>query len=173
MNPPMESAYASGAAETTLRLIARLPVPDGLADRVQARVREEQEKASHATKVLPWPADDGSAQHRMPGNLVRRAAVAAIVFVVVGGGWGVYSRVQPPATRVIVMPPRVAAPGGFSSAGAMRTPRTLNGPVVLHPVVQQPVPANAATSATKAAKAHDPAKKAAKSRKIGQLKPAQ
>jgi hypothetical protein len=62
---------------------------------------------------------------------MRSAAAAAIVFVVVGGGWGVYSRVQQPqAAKVITMPARVAAPGGFSNAGAMRTPNTLNGPVV-------------------------------------------
>jgi len=46
----------------------------------------------------------------------------------------VYSRVQrPEPARVIVMPPRAAAPGGFSSADAMRRPQTLNGPVVAHP----------------------------------------
>ena len=69
----------------------------------------------------------------------RAAAAAAIVFVVVGGGWGVYSRVQPPAqSKVIVMPQRVNGAGGFSSAGAMRTPQTLNGPVLAHPVTTMP-----------------------------------
>jgi hypothetical protein len=46
------------------------------------------------------------------------------------GGWGVYSRVQPAQSpKVIAMPQRVNTPGGFSNAGAMRTPQTLNGPV--------------------------------------------
>ena len=65
---------------------------------------------------------------------MRSAAAAAIVFVVVGGGWGVYSRVQQqqPA-RVIIMPPRVVAPGGFSGANAIRTPNTLNGPLLARP----------------------------------------
>jgi len=65
---------------------------------------------------------------------MRSAAAAAIVFVVAGGGWGVYSRVQQPqAARVTVMPPRLAAPGSFSSAAAIRTPKTLDGPVVANP----------------------------------------
>ena len=66
---------------------------------------------------------------------MRGAAAAAVVFVVAGGGWGIYTRVQPsqPA-KVIVMPPRAGAGGGFSSAGAMRTPQTLNGPLVAEPV---------------------------------------
>ena len=64
---------------------------------------------------------------------MRTAAAAAIVFVVAGGGWGIYTRVQhsQPA-KVIVMPPRLPAAGGFSGAGAMRTPQTLPGPTVTH-----------------------------------------
>jgi hypothetical protein len=67
----------------------------------------------------------------MESNWVRAAAAAAIVFVVVGGGWGVYSRVQPgPAGKVIVMPQRMPSSGGFSGAGAIRTPQTIPGPKV-------------------------------------------
>jgi len=40
--------------------------------------------------------------------------------------------------------PRVAAPGGFQGAGAMRTPQTLNGPVAARTVT-------VGTQATKAA----------------------
>jgi hypothetical protein len=83
---------------------------------------------------------------------VRSAAAAAIVFVVVGGGWGISSRVQPsPQVRAITVPPRVSAPGGFSSAGAMRTPQTLNGPVVAHPATA--APKTTKTSAKPATKA--------------------
>jgi hypothetical protein len=41
------------------------------------------------------------------------------------------------------MPQHVATPGGFSSAGAMRTPQTLKGPVVPLPAAIQPVQAKA------------------------------
>jgi hypothetical protein len=123
--------------EETLRLIASLPAPAGLEDRVQAGLRA----APGTARILYWPAALLPASG-MAGSWLRGAAAAAIVFVVAGGGWGIYSRVQPiqPA-RVLVMPPRVGAGGGFSSAGAMRTPETLNGPVLLHPATVQPAQA--------------------------------
>jgi hypothetical protein len=115
-------------AEETLRLIARVPVPDGLEDRVRSRLRSSQVHAHHSARILAWPV------LRPASGWMRTAAAAAIVFVVAGGGWGVYSRVQPPqAAKVIVMPPRVVSPGGFSNAGAMRTPSTLNGPTITNP----------------------------------------
>ena len=97
----------SEAAEETLRLVAALPVPMGLEDRVKAGL--------HA------------------------AAQNGIVFVVAGGGWGVYSRVQPvQSPKVIAMPQRINTSGGFSNAGAMRTPQTLTGPILAHPVEETP-----------------------------------
>lgn len=129
-----QSAEASDF-EDTLHLIANLPAPQGLEDRVQAALL----KAPRSGRVLPWPA-----ALRPESGWMRTAAAAAIVFVVAGGGWGVYSRVQSgqPA-RGTVVPPHVAAPAfGFSSAGAMRTPQTLNGPVV-----PAPQPAHSAAKA--------------------------
>jgi hypothetical protein len=71
---------------------------------------------------------------------MRSAAAAAIVFVVAGGGWGIYSRVQKPQSATVIVMPHPGAPGGFSNAGAMHTPKTLNGPVVAHPAsIQQPI----------------------------------
>jgi hypothetical protein len=119
----------SDSVESTLRLIARLPVPEGL----ERRVISGLNAAPRAVRVLHWPAALHPSRSWMRG-----AAAAAIVFVVAGGGWGVYTRVQPsqPA-RVLVMPPRAGAGGGFSSAGAMRTPQTLNGPMVANPIAAQ------------------------------------
>jgi hypothetical protein len=143
---------AQGEAEVTLRLIARLPAPAGLEERVKAgllaaKLSASSGRASKTAHILSFPT-----RSRLESNWMRSAAAAAIVFVVVGGGWGVYSRVQPaqPA-RVIVLPPRVAVPGGFSSAGAMRTPQTLNGPVVTHRAAVVPL---AAKDSAKAAPAH-------------------
>lgn len=124
---------APGAVEETLRLIAKLPAPAGLEDRVHAALRI----APRHGRVLAWPTA------LQPGSAwMRSAAAAAIVFVVAGGGWGVYTHVQnaqhgQPA-KVIVMPPRLVPPGGFSGAGAMRTPQTLPGPTVILPVEQKP-----------------------------------
>jgi hypothetical protein len=54
------------------------------------------------------------------------------VFVVAGGGWGVYrhGQLHQPAKVNAAPAPQVAAPaaGGFSSAGAIRTPQTVKGP---------------------------------------------
>jgi hypothetical protein len=134
MNPsthtPITVNPGSSEFEATLRLIASLPAPEGLEERVEAGLH----KAPHRARILQWPV-----ALRLENAWVRTAAAAAIVFVVVGGGWGISSRVQPaPQVRAITTPPHGSAPGGFSSAGAMRTPQTLNGPVVAHPVATHP-----------------------------------
>jgi hypothetical protein len=131
-------------AEETLHLIATLPAPEGLEERVRASLRA----APGAARILRWPiglpATGGSARVWM-----RSAAAAAIVCLVAGGGWGIYSHVQPKQlTKRVVMPPRVGAAGGFSSAGAIRTPQTLNGPVLLHPVTPAASPVTAQTGKT-------------------------
>jgi hypothetical protein len=128
--PGAVSSFASSEAEDTLRLIARLPAPEGLEERVQARLHT----APRTARILHFPI-----ALRPGSDWMRSAAAAAIVFVVVGGGWGVYTRVQPPQpARVIAMPPHVATPGGFSNAGAMRTPNSLNGPVLAPPATVKP-----------------------------------
>jgi hypothetical protein len=120
-----------GPAEATLRLIASLPAPAGLEDRVRAGLAAAPRKS----RILAWPM-----AFRPESGWMRAAAAAAIVFAVAGGGWGVYSRVQrPQPAKVIVLAPRGPAQGGFASAGAVRTPQTLNGPVVAHPAAAQPV----------------------------------
>jgi hypothetical protein len=127
------SAEASQSAEATLRLIAGLPAPQGLEDRVLSGLKS----APRSARVLHWPSI-----LQPTGSWMRGAAAAAIVFVVAGGGWGIYTRVQPtqPA-RVLVMPPRVGPSGSFSGAGAMRTPQTINGPVLAQPAPIQPAQA--------------------------------
>jgi hypothetical protein len=142
MNFPDQNAFAnrSGSGtvpetvEATLRLIATLPAPEGLEDRVNASLRTAQRSAPRMGRILAWPM----AGFKPGRDWMRSAAAAAIVIVVAGGGWGIYSRVQP--ARGIAAPPRVAAPAGFSSAGAMRTPQTLNGPVVKHSVTAKTQP---------------------------------
>ncbi len=145
MNPPREIRSSSRSSdmdcgENTLRLIASLPAPEGLADRVQAGLRS----APRTPTVLSWPH-----ALRPAGAWTRGAAAAAIVFAVAGGGWGVYSRVQPPASaRVITMPSPSQPSGGFSTGGARRVPQTLVGPVLMHPVTPAPADAAAQTAVT-------------------------
>jgi hypothetical protein len=92
-------------------------------------------------RVLAWPKALG-----LQSDWVRTAAAAAIVFLVAGGGWGVYTHVQnvqnsQPA-KVMTMP-RGLQQGGFSGAAAMRTPRTLPGPTVTLHVKPKPAPPRA------------------------------
>jgi hypothetical protein len=125
----------AGSAETTLRLIASLPAPEGLTDRVQAGLRA----APRVGRVLPWRGQLKPAGGWIHKSVARGAAAAAIVCVVAGGGWRIYSRVQlSPAANVIVMPQRVSPAAGFSQAGAKRVPDTLQGPVLTHPVADNP-----------------------------------
>ncbi len=129
------AASVSSPAEETLRLIANLPAPDGLEGRVHAAVRVAQRRG----RVLAWPR-----ALRAESGWMRGAAAAAIVFVVAGGGWGVYTRVestqiaQNQPAKVIVMPARMPSTGGLSGAGAMRPPLTLPGPTAPEPVKISP-----------------------------------
>ena len=140
---PSSTASGSGAAEETLRIIAGLPAPDGLQDRVM----EAMSRAPRMASILPWPSEPRRGW--VHSAVARGAAAAAIVFVVGGGGWGVYSRAHPAQAPKVIAMPRVVAPGGFSSSGAMRTPQTLNGPTLAHPVA--PTPAHASAPKTQVA----------------------
>ncbi|MGB6194441.1 MAG: hypothetical protein WBF42_18390 [Terracidiphilus sp.] len=146
MNSHLEDSRAIEAgrqAEATLRLIAGLPAPGGLEDRVQQAVQQALIKAPPTARIVAWPLsrERWSRERWMQSSFTRGAAAAAIVLAVGGGGWGVYSHVHPPqAQRVIAMPLRVGAPGGFSNAGAMRTPQTLNRPVLTHPASEAAKP---------------------------------
>ncbi len=123
---PEESAAENHSGQETLRMIASLPTPEGLEDRVHKALRA----APRTGRVLVWPAGMRS-RISFRSNSIRTAAAAAIVFVVVGGGWGVYSRVQlGQSGKVVVMPAPVTNTGGFSGAGAIRTPETLPGPKI-------------------------------------------
>jgi hypothetical protein len=129
-NPSLpEAASPSTSGEQTLRLIAGLPAPAGL----EGRVHEALGAAPPKGRILAWP------KISLESNWLRTAAAAAIVCVVVGGGWGVYAGVQhsQPA-GMVAAPPRVPASAGFSNAGAIRTPQTLPGPVLTLPAAPEP-----------------------------------
>jgi hypothetical protein len=136
--PPLDSNRRDSfhPGEDTLRLIAHLPVPEGLADRVKVGLRN----APSAGRILMWRGPVIPARGWMYTSFARGAAAAAIVCVVAGGGWRVYSHVQPgPSANVIVLPtPGAAAGSGFSSSKATRVPGTLDRPVLTHPAAPPP-----------------------------------
>ncbi|MFZ0746516.1 MAG: hypothetical protein WAM85_19060 [Terracidiphilus sp.] len=166
MNTPTQNAqnqnsdYA-GEAEKTLRLIAGLPAPEGLEERVKAALRD----APRNGRILRWPSELDARRGWTHSSVLRCAAAAAIVFVVAGGGWGVYSRVQPTQSAKVIAMPRVAAPGGFSNAGAMRTPQTLNGTVLKHPMKATNQPSRNSARTDRKANHHSRAGAAGSARK--------
>ncbi len=138
-------------AEEVLRRVASLPAPEGLEERVKALLAVEPRTG----RVLQWPQATDPGVRRTDSGWRRGIAAAALVAVVTGGSWSVYLRTQaahPPAATV--KPPRLAGPGNFSSAGAVRTPQTLVAPTV-HPKAQQEaVPSAGKKPDAGASKAH-------------------
>lgn len=124
--------------ERTLRLIAALPAPQGIEERVKEKLRS----APFRTKVIAWPFSSAEGRGWMESAGMRAAAAAAIVLAIAGGGWGVYSHIQPAPlpTAVSVPQPLGDSAGGFNAAGAKRVPQTLEGPVLATPVVSKPKP---------------------------------
>jgi hypothetical protein len=151
MNPSSNIPHANGShspasadaalkdLDSTLRLLAKLPVPAGMEDRVFAGVVASPRKA----KVLEWP------QPLYARDWVRSVAAAAIVLAVGSGGWSIYAHVEQnqPASGIVATRPAFPS-GGFSSADMIRRPQTLNGPIVTKPETAPPAkPAATLTSA--------------------------
>jgi hypothetical protein len=126
-------------AEQTLRLIARLSAPQGLEERVQAGLRAAARTYSPKACVLRWLAAFELNYEWLRSPLLRAVAAAAIAAVVIVGGWSVSARFHP--AQSVSVQPRGASQGGFSSAGAKRTPQTLNGPILEVPTLAHPTAA--------------------------------
>ncbi len=131
MTLPPDRSSSPGSAEETLRLVATLPAPHGLADRIQSGLHYAPRNA----RILFWPEALGPR-----GSFARGAAAAAIVCVVAGGGWRIYSRVPAQASPQVIQMPHRYAPGGFGAANARHVPQTLDGPVLIQ---HAPVPLQA------------------------------
>jgi hypothetical protein len=127
-----DQSAAVVAAEKTLRLLATLPAPEGLEDRLKAGLRS----APRRGVVIAWPFL--SADGWMHSTGMRAAAAAAIVLAVAGGGWGVYSHIQvAPVPSALVEPQLPNGAGRFSTAGAVHVPQTVEGPTVAAPVLEK------------------------------------
>ena len=120
-------------AEQTLRLIATLPAPKGLEERVKTKLHSMPQR----TNVISWPLATGGFR-RMQSAGMRAVAAAAIVLVVAGGGWEVYSHIHvATAPNAVTTPPTLNGSGSFSAAGAKRVPQTVKGPVIATPLVSK------------------------------------
>lgn len=113
-------------AEKTLRLIASLPAPEGIEERVKAGLRSAPREAQ-----LISPQAAGYRKGWQHNSAMRAAAAAAIVIAIGGGGWEVYSHIRvAPEPAAVATPQPVERRSGLSAAGTKRVPQTLEGPVV-------------------------------------------
>jgi hypothetical protein len=149
------SERTSSEAEQTLRLLAELPPPSELTDRVHRRL-------SHAQASLPrrrfWAL-------WMPAQRLQFVGAALLVVVFAGSTWGVYhakdghakgTQGALPAPQNTASPVSPASPispaspgaGGFGSAGTERRPSTLT-PIKVPPASKKkPSASHAATKRT-------------------------
>lgn len=141
MNPnispdPRNSSGERTEAEETLRLLATLPPPEGMTDRVHRRLAEE--KSTPRRRWVLWMA---SPRLQFAGAAVAVAALAT-------GGWTLYqsNRSQP-------LVPGVHAPaqGSFSTGGAVRQPPTLTPMHVPPAPKKKPAAQSTAKTSSKAA----------------------
>jgi hypothetical protein len=125
--------------ERTLRLVAGLDAPLGLAERVKARVAPAQAAPARG-RLLAWP------QSRAGRAQWLRGAIAAGLLAAVAAGGAVAYRWVAPASMAHTAPAtaRPAVQQKFSTAGAMRTPLTLQGPAA--PLATHPRTAVASTA---------------------------
>jgi len=136
MNPLTEDRFGRNtgalAAEDTLRLIATLPAPEGLEDRVKAGLRSAPQRGM----VVAWPFS--VTENWMHGSGAKAAAAAVIVLAIAGGGWGVYSHIQvAPVPSAFIESPVPNGVGRFSTAGAVHVPQTVQGPIIAAPVLEK------------------------------------
>ena len=110
------------SAEETLRLLAELPPPADLTDRVHHRLAREQAKPIRRGFWALW----------LPSQRLQFAAAAVLVVAVAGSTWTVYHshpQAGPKAGANTQVTPALhpdASSGGFGTAGAELVPPTLN-----------------------------------------------
>jgi hypothetical protein len=100
-------------AEGTLRLVAQLPPPRELADRVHHRLAAERANPVRRSFWSLW----------MPAQRFQFAAAAALALAVAGSTWGVYHSKN--GGHPVIPAPQAAPNSGFGTDGAVRVPPTL------------------------------------------------
>jgi hypothetical protein len=122
---PKGGSESGHEADETLRLLAALPPPFELTDRVHQRLSVER----------LTPVRRGFWSLWMPAQRIQFAAAAVLVVAVAGSTWSIYhshphtgaqtgngATAVPPVARAT----QGSAAGGFGTAGAVRVPPTLN-----------------------------------------------
>ena len=133
MTPRSESFENTGReAEETLRLVAQLPPPEDLSDRVHRRLDAERMVQAEERRTV-WSLWMPSRKLQFAGAALLAAAVAASTWSVHHGrmpngdaSQGHSRDGQPQAgAQSVPVVPRAPQTGGFTPAGAVAAPRTL------------------------------------------------
>lgn len=107
--PPKNQNKAKIAPEDTLRLLASVQPPEGLAERIEGRLSAARMEQVEPTRSAWW-------KFSFVMEHPRAVAAACALCVVVGGGFGVYH-----ARHSAPLPPPVRLnPGAMGAAGAIR-----------------------------------------------------
>lgn len=122
MNSHWDSGQHEGLEpDETLRLMAKMPAPEGLEERVQRRVDAEMlrgEEQRHSVWSL-W----------MPRRKLQFAGAAVLAAAVAGSAWSVYHGQRAAGNAAVKQaapaPAKSAAGNGFTPAGAVAVPHTL------------------------------------------------
>jgi len=119
--------------DETLHLLAQAEIPAGLEVRLKANLRKAASEPRPA-KVLSWPQSGNAAIANVASSAFGwHRAVAAIFLAaaILGCAWSVLWQQKTRSASIEQSHPMVRPlpAGGFSNAGAMRTPRTLEGPM--------------------------------------------
>jgi hypothetical protein len=129
-NPQPDEATVQ-QAEHTLRLVAQLPPPEELTDRVHQRLEADQ--ASHVKRGF-WSL-------WMPAQRLQFAAAATLMVAVAGSTWAVYHS-HPKQTQTSVRPapstPAGDSSSSFGTAAVKRVPPTLN-PIQVPPAPKKKI----------------------------------
>lgn len=111
ITPPSAPKGLSFDPENTLRVLANLPPPSGLNDRVH---RNLQGRQNEAQPKRVW-------FNSQPAMRLQFVAGAILLVALAGGSWNLYRT----SHRAITAPPHIASPGSFGGAGAVTVPKTL------------------------------------------------
>lgn len=116
-------------ADETLRLLAELPEPDGLTDRVHQRLAHAQVTPERRGFWSLW----------LPAQRFQFAAAAVLVLAVAGSMWSLH-RSHPPAAGAQNTPAPAAQGGSPANAGGFRNAGAERVPPTLHPIKVPPAP---------------------------------
>jgi len=144
-----------GEAERTLRLLAQLPAPEGLTERVHGRLGRERASGTRRGFWRLW----------LPAHRLQFAGAAALVLAVAGSTLSLRYKQTPAAHGTTpgasapapaLSRPEAAADGAFGTASASRRPATLTP-------IPAPAPPRKKPGASRAAVRH-----AAKTKSAGE-----